>query len=119
MNNKKVDRQIAEQVDFLAGDYKPQYVLFNSPDWASAQKGKLTTPLVYGYMFYCLGNILSLYGENFFCLLHTNRERHELLFHLNHLPPKQHMKFFREQIKLQVAPASLTPGVSTCSFFSL
>ena len=49
-------------------------------------------------------------------MLHTNMN----CFALNPLPSKHYIKFFREQIELQVPPpTSLTTGFSTYSFFSL
>ena len=78
---------------------------------------RYVTPLVYVYTFYCLGNMLSLYAENFLSFLCFTQRTSWIALPSNPSSPKHHMMFFREQIELQVAPAQLTPGISTCSFF--
>ena len=97
MNHKKVALQIQEQVDFLVQvteNLKMFY--FTRQAWWVLKK---VTLLVYVHMFYCLGYMLSLYPENFFCLF-TQTENLMNCFHLNPFPPKHHMKFFRDQIEL-------------------
>ena len=91
---------------YMCSHWKCTY-LFQSFCW-SCMLDCTIHKAVYVYTFYCLGNMLNLCAENFFVFFML-REIFMNCFAPNPLPPKHHMKFFCEQIKLRVPPCLIDP----------